>query len=66
MRLDHQTIALKVAEALREIATRQGNVPFDKGDLRKAHVVEPLGSDEALLAATHHTPAPFTTDGPPS
>lgn len=46
-----QAISLKVAEKLREIATRQGNVPFDKGDLRKAHVVEPSGADDALLSA---------------
>lgn len=65
MKLDHQTIALKVAEALREIATRQGNVPFDKGDLRKAHVVEPIGSTDALLAA--NTPyARAVHDGRPA
>lgn len=46
-----QAISLKVAEKLREIATRQGNVPFEKGDLRKAHVVEPSGADDALLSA---------------
>lgn len=51
MSLRAQQIALQVAEKLREIATRQGNVPFDKGDLRKAHVVEPMGSDDAVLAA---------------
>lgn len=44
-----QRISLQVAEKLREIATRQGNVPFDKGDLRKAHVVEPSGSNDARL-----------------
>jgi len=46
-----QTLALKVAEKLREIATRQGNVPFKKGDLRKSHVVEPSGTDDAILSA---------------
>lgn len=46
-----QRISLQVAEKLREIATRQGNVPFDKGDLRKAHVVEPSGTEDAILAA---------------
>lgn len=46
-----QALALKIAEKLREIATRQGNVPFDKGDLRKAHVVEPHGNDGAVLNA---------------
>ena len=46
-----QRITLRVAEKLREIATRQGNVPFDKGDLRKAHVVEPSGSYDAMVSA---------------
>lgn len=46
-----QRISLQVAEKLREIATRQGNVPFDKGDLRKAHVpAEPVGQDDAVLS----------------
>jgi hypothetical protein len=45
-----QRLSLKVAEKLREIATRQGNVPFKKGDLRKAHVVEPFGTDAAIIA----------------
>ncbi|MCB2022881.1 MAG: hypothetical protein KDG44_18935, partial [Burkholderiaceae bacterium] len=48
--LPEQAIALQIAEALREIATRQGNVPFDKGDLRKAHESHPHGSDGAVLA----------------
>ncbi|MGD9918592.1 MAG: hypothetical protein AB7U46_11260 [Paenirhodobacter sp.] len=47
--MDLQRLSLKVAEKLREIATRQGNVPFDKGDLRKAHVVEPAGATDAVL-----------------
>ena len=46
-----QMIALKIAEKLREIATRQGNVPFDKGDLRKSHIVEPHGVGGAILSA---------------
>ncbi len=46
-----QRITLQIAEKLREIATRQGNVPFDKGDLRKAHVVEPSGTTDAILSA---------------
>lgn len=45
-----QRLSLKIGEKLREIATRQGTVPFDKGDLRKAHVVEPLGTDGAQVA----------------
>ena len=60
-----QTITLRVAEKLREIATRQGNVPFDKGDLRKAHVVEPHGIDAAMLSA--NTPyARAVHDGRPA
>lgn len=60
-----QRISLQVAEKLREIATRQGNVPFDKGDLRKAHVVEPHGADDAILAA--NTPyARAAHDGRPA
>lgn len=46
-----QRYALMIAEKLRDYATRQGNVPFDKGDLRKAHVVEPIGETDALLSA---------------
>lgn len=60
-----QRITLQVAEKLREISTRQGNVPFDTGDLRKAHVVEPSGSDDALLSA--NTPyARAVHDGRPA
>lgn len=60
-----QRITLKVAEKLREIATRQGNVPFDKGDLRKSHVVEPSGTTDAILAA--NTPyARAVHDGRPA
>lgn len=51
MAINPQKISLQVAEKLREIATRQGRVPFDKGDLRKAHVVEPYGAQGAKLAA---------------
>lgn len=60
-----QRISLQIAEKLREIATRQGNVPFDKGDLRKAHVVEPVGTEDAILAV--NTPyARAVHDGRPS
>lgn len=60
-----QRLSLMVAEKLREIATRQGNVPFDKGDLRKAHVVEPSGTDAAILSA--NTPyARAVHDGRPT
>ena len=65
MTLNMQMIALRVAEKLREIATRQGNVPFDKGDLRKAHVVEPSGTDDAILSV--NTPyARAVHDGRPA
>ncbi len=63
--IDWQRITLQVAEKLREIATRQGNVPFDRGDLRKAHVVEPSGTTEAILAV--NTPyARAVHDGRPA
>lgn len=50
MSLNEQQISLQVGEKLREIATRQGNVPFARGDLRKSHVVEPYGSSGAILS----------------
>lgn len=60
-----QRIALQIAEKLREIATRQGNVPFDRGDLRKSHVVEPHGTEGAILSA--NTPyARAVHDGRPA
>lgn len=60
-----QVLALKVGERLRDLATRQGRVPFDKGDLRKAHVVEPDGTSGALLSA--NTPyARAVHDGRPA
>jgi hypothetical protein len=65
MAMNLQSLSLKVAEKLREIATRQGNVPFDKGDLRKAHVVEPSGKTDAILSA--NTPyARAVHDGRPA
>ena len=65
MTLQPQQIALQVAEKLREIATRQGNVPFDRGDLRKSHVVQPHGDDGAILSA--NTPyARAVHDGRPA
>lgn len=60
-----QRITLQIAEKLREIATRQGNVPFDKGDLRKSHVVELSGDTDAILSA--NTPyARAVHDGRPA
>lgn len=65
MTLPFQRWTLQIAERLRDIATRQGNVPFDKGDLRKAHVVEPHGTTDAILAA--NTPyARAVHDGRPA
>ena len=70
MSINRQRIALMIAEKLREIATRQGNVPFDKGDLRKAHVVEPSGANDAILnvntpyARAVHDGRPATTIKP--
>ncbi len=65
MSLTDLQIALQVTEKLREIATRQGNVPFDRGDLRKSHVVQPLGTDAAILSA--NTPyARAVHDGRPA
>ncbi len=49
MTIDRLRICLLTAEKLREIATRQGVVPFDRGDLRKSHVVQPLGAAGARL-----------------
>ena len=63
--MNFQWITLRLGEKLREIATRQGNVPFDKGDLRKAHVVEPHGSQDAIVSA--NTPyARAVHDGRPA
>ena len=53
--LNLQRQALAVAERLREIATRQGRVPFKTGDLRKAHIVEPHGQAGAVL----HVQTPY-------
>ncbi len=60
-----QKYALQIAEKLREIAIRRGNVPLDKGDLRKAHVSEPHGTDDAIVSA--NTPyARAVHDGRPA
>ncbi len=65
MTIRMQKYALMIAERLRDHATRQGNVPFDKGDLRKSHVVEPHGRDGAILSA--NTPyARAVHDGRPA
>ena len=48
---DLQAITLTIAEKLREIATRQGHVPFLSGDLRKSHRVSAYGRHGAILSA---------------
>lgn len=63
--LSLQQIALQIAYKLDEIATRQGNVPWDTGELQKSHVVEPRGAHDALLSA--NTPyARAVHDGRPA
>ena len=63
--IDRKKLALRIAERLRAIATRQGNVPFDTGDLRKSHIVEPYGQSGARLSAnTPHARA--VHDGRPA
>lgn len=63
--INWQRITMQVAEKLREIALREGNVPYDKGDLRKAHVSEPSGTTDAILSA--NTPyARAVHDGRPA
>ncbi len=65
MTIKLQPLALKIAERLRDFATRQGNVPFAKGDLRKSHVTEPHGKNDAVLSA--NTPyARAVHDGRPA
>ncbi len=65
MTLPFQRWTLQIAEKLRDIATRQGNVPYETGDLRKAHVVEPSGTTDAIVAA--NTPyARAVHDGRPA
>lgn len=49
--INKRRVTLLVAEKLREIATRQGVVPFDKGDLRKSHVAQPVGADSAAVGS---------------
>jgi len=46
-----QQIALMIAERVRDIATRQGSVPFKTGDLRKSVVVQPFGNDGAVIGS---------------
>lgn len=65
MTISRQRVCLLVAEKLREVATRQGIVPFDKGDLRKSHVVQPVGADNARLG-TNMPYARAVHDGRPA
>lgn len=65
MTINKQRVCLLTAEKLREIATRQGVVPFDKGDLRKSHVVQPVGADNARVG-TNMPYARAVHDGRPA
>ncbi len=49
--LNTTQIVLQIAEKVREIATRQGNVPFKTGDLRKSHVVHMLSETSAEVGS---------------
>jgi hypothetical protein len=49
--INTKALVLQIAEKVREIATRQGNVPFDKGDLRKSHVVHLLSETSAEVGS---------------
>jgi len=49
--LEPQQIALQIGEKVREIATRQGNIPFRTGDLRKSVVVQPFGQAGAVVGS---------------
>ena len=49
--MDIDFIVLKIAEKVREIATRQGNVPFLTGDLRKSIIVHHLGAGRATVGS---------------
>jgi len=44
-------VVLQIAEIIREIATRQGNVPFWRGDLRKSIVTQLVGSGKATIGS---------------
>lgn len=49
--MDTTKIALALGEAVREIATRQENIPFKTGDLRKSITVCPAGPGRATVGS---------------
>jgi hypothetical protein len=49
--MDADKIALLIAERTREIATRQENVPFWRGDLRKSIVAELTKKGTATISS---------------
>lgn len=51
MALNIDQIVLRMAEKVREIATRQGNVPFRTGDLRKSIITHALGNGAASVGS---------------
>jgi len=51
MPVDINQVAMLIAEKVREIATRQGNVPFLTGDLRKSVISRSLGGGRAVITS---------------
>jgi len=49
--IDTTKIALLIAEKVREVATREGHVPFLTGDLRKSIIVQPDGPGRAMVTS---------------
>lgn len=51
MMIDTRLLLNQLAEHLREIATRQSNVPFKTGDLRKSIIVHEVTADRATVGS---------------
>lgn len=49
--LNPDAAAAALAEHLREVATRQGNIPFRSGDLRKSITVQDAGPGRAVVGS---------------
>lgn len=62
--INQQQIALSIAERLRSIVTKQGNVPFRTGNLRKSHLVKIDALGARMVAATPYARA--VHDGTPA
>lgn len=60
--LTTRQIVLHIAEKVREVATRQGNVPFRTGDLRKS-IVTHLVSDTSAVVGSNLPYARAVHDG---